>query len=331
MVKEKLKKSKGITLIALIITIIILLILVAIATDIVIDGDMIGVAEEAVNKSNNKVGKLQNRVDEITDIIDSSKTPENTDNQVQKPETESPQITLAYSPTLDTWTNEDVTVTASVDLSGYDIQMSDDGTNWESGNTVTLDKNGKVYARAVKNGSQVGNITEGEVTNIDKELPEPGTITIYSNNEDFLYIYNKFFNDGEDVDIYYLECSEDNIFSDPHGCTTRSKVCIELEDGTDDESGHYKTTYNIYRGNELVYIDEEFDYFDYNELEYELIEEDIEGNIEIDAFGIYKNTQTSRDTKIYSVAYKIIVTTEDNAGNKYERSYFLDCKDNTDI
>jgi len=334
MVKERIKNSKGITLIALIITILILIILTALVVKITVDKDFFGKTKKGVNTTNNKIALHHNNIGELMDEFDTllpeDEPGDEPGDEVTEPE-KIPQITLAYSPTLDTWTNEDVTVTANVDLSGYDIQMSDDGTNWESGNTVTLDKNGKVYARAVKNGSQVGNITEGEVTNIDKELPEPGTITIYSNNEDFLYIYNKFFNDGEDVDIYYLECSEDNIFSDPHGCTTRSKVCIELEDGTDDESGHYKTTYNIYRGNELVYIDEEFDYFDYNELEYELIEEDIEGNIEIDAFGIYKNTQTSRDTKIYSVAYKIIVTTEDNAGNKYERSYFLDCKDNTDI
>jgi len=295
MVKEKLKKSKGITLIALIITIIILLILVAIATDIVIDGDMIGVAEEAVNKSNNKVGKLQNRVDEITDIIDSSKTPENTDNQVQKPETESPQITLAYSPTLDTWTNEDVTVTASVDLSGYDIQMSDDGTNWESGNTVTLDKNGKVYARAVKNGSQVGTTAEGEVTNIDKTPPEVGKIIAYLDDDTTFQAENNYFN----INVG----SGDAVF-------------VKKEDGSDLDSGHKSTTYALYLDSELTENALEFyGWIDMNAYEltgstmlvYDYIYPD-----EIDSI-------TSRATRMS--AYWIEIKTLDNAGNESRDLY----------
>ena len=42
-----------------------MLILVAVAVDIAIDGQLIDIAEDTVSKTNNKVGQLQNRVDEL--------------------------------------------------------------------------------------------------------------------------------------------------------------------------------------------------------------------------------------------------------------------------
>jgi len=69
---NKNRQNRGITLIALIITVIILLILVAVGVNIAINGDLIGIAEETANKTNNKVGHLQNRVDELGgDVLDS--------------------------------------------------------------------------------------------------------------------------------------------------------------------------------------------------------------------------------------------------------------------
>ena len=61
----KMKKNKGITLIALIITIIILLILVGVSINLAIKGDLFGSAEKAVSGTNDKVAQEQTRVDEL--------------------------------------------------------------------------------------------------------------------------------------------------------------------------------------------------------------------------------------------------------------------------
>ena len=65
-----MKKSKGITLIALIITIVVMLILVAVSVDLIIDGKIFTSAEKAVNGTNEKVAQQQGRVDELMGILD---------------------------------------------------------------------------------------------------------------------------------------------------------------------------------------------------------------------------------------------------------------------
>ena len=57
--------------------------------------------------------------------------------------------------------------------------MSKDKTNWETTNSLTYTENGKVYVRLMKDGEQVGDIKEGEVTNIDKTVTTPGSIKAY--------------------------------------------------------------------------------------------------------------------------------------------------------
>ena len=52
--KNKNKKQKGITLIALIITIVIMLILATITIDVAIDGKLFDTAKDAVGKTNEK-------------------------------------------------------------------------------------------------------------------------------------------------------------------------------------------------------------------------------------------------------------------------------------
>ena len=61
--------QRGITLIALIITIIVMLILVAVTVSVAIDGNLFGKAEEAVDKTNAKVGSLQQDVDYYTNKL----------------------------------------------------------------------------------------------------------------------------------------------------------------------------------------------------------------------------------------------------------------------
>ena len=63
--KNKNKKQKGITLIALIITIVILLILATITIDVAIDGKLFDTAKDAVDKTNDRVSQEQEIIDEI--------------------------------------------------------------------------------------------------------------------------------------------------------------------------------------------------------------------------------------------------------------------------
>ena len=64
------KKQKGITLIALIITIVIMLILATVTINVAINGKLFDTAKEAVDKTDNKVGSLQNRIDELMGELD---------------------------------------------------------------------------------------------------------------------------------------------------------------------------------------------------------------------------------------------------------------------
>ena len=65
-----MKRNQGITLIALIITIIIMLILVAVTIDVAIDGKLFDTAKDAVDKTNDKVGETQDRVDGLMNELD---------------------------------------------------------------------------------------------------------------------------------------------------------------------------------------------------------------------------------------------------------------------
>ena len=63
--KNKNKKQKGITLIALIITIVILLILAAVTVDVAMDGKLFDTAKDAVDKTNDRVSQEQEITDEL--------------------------------------------------------------------------------------------------------------------------------------------------------------------------------------------------------------------------------------------------------------------------
>ena len=77
-----MKRNKGITLIALIITIIILLILVTVSINLVINGDLVGSAQKAVNGINEKIANQQSIADELIKEFD-----ENEEDGEQKNET----------------------------------------------------------------------------------------------------------------------------------------------------------------------------------------------------------------------------------------------------
>ena len=82
-------------------------------------------------------------------------------------------ISLSGSPS--TWTNKNVTVTATVKQeilnNGYTIQMSLDGTNYENKSSIERTKNGLVYARLIDKSGNVGSDATYNVNNIDKDEP----------------------------------------------------------------------------------------------------------------------------------------------------------------
>lgn len=66
-----MKKQKGITLVTLITIIVIMLILLGVGTKIVIDGKIFGIAEKAVNGTNNKIGEQEYKVNVLVGELDS--------------------------------------------------------------------------------------------------------------------------------------------------------------------------------------------------------------------------------------------------------------------
>ena len=96
---------------------------------------------------------------------------------VKLPELTDENTTFIKTPEV--WTNEDVIVTAQTKVTGYTIQTSQDGENWENITYQTVKKNGKVYAR-LSDGYNSGKVYETEVTNIDKLAPNEFTPTATS-------------------------------------------------------------------------------------------------------------------------------------------------------
>ena len=81
--------------------------------------------------------------------------------------------------TTESWTNENVTVTAQTKMTGYIIQTSQDKENWKNIAYQIVEKNGKVYAR-LSDGYNSGKVYETDITNIDKLAPNEFTPTATS-------------------------------------------------------------------------------------------------------------------------------------------------------
>ena len=90
-------------------------------------------------------------------------------------------INFSYEPSE--WTNKDVTVTISADISDYTLQYSLNGTQWNNYNKtskVVMKDNGPVYAR-LTDGTKFSTTATGNVNNIDRTAPTgSGTVSIES-------------------------------------------------------------------------------------------------------------------------------------------------------
>ena len=79
-------------------------------------------------------------------------------------------LTLTANP-AEEWTNGDVTVTANYNQRTFQVQLSIDGVNYETADSIVVSENGTVFARFI-NGDIPGTaITTIPITNIDKTAP----------------------------------------------------------------------------------------------------------------------------------------------------------------
>ena len=89
-----------------------------------------------------------------------------------------------FTPNINYWTNQNVTVNVSTTISGYTLQLATGDpnveSNWHNATSQEMTANGTVYAR-LTNGRKSGGYTSYEVWNIDKTPPfanPKGTLTI---------------------------------------------------------------------------------------------------------------------------------------------------------
>ena len=100
-------------------------------------------------------------------------------NQTQKvPDLNTSNTTFTYTPS--TWTNGNVVVKIATTVSGYTIQYSTDATTWKDYPSagVTMTANGPIYARIKDSTGQIGSYATGNVTNIDKTIPQAATLSL---------------------------------------------------------------------------------------------------------------------------------------------------------
>lgn len=173
---------------------------------------------------------------------------------------ENPIVTSVIANSTE-WTKENVTLTINVARDSLSELAEnpysfDGGVTWQKENTKTYEKNTEGIIIQVRN--KLGNTYIHEtinITNIDKTLPIAGTLTMK------------------------LENSTGNDYE--NDTWTNQNVYVELNNGSDEQSGHKTTTYSINGGKSAT------------------------------------EPQILTNTGIY----EIIVTTEDNVGNVSTTSY----------
>ncbi len=131
--------------------------------------------------------------------------------------------TFVYSTDSNTWTKEDVTVTAGTSIEGFIIQTSKDGKNWSDSPSQTFTSNGTIYVR-LWDGTNYGGAASANVTNIDKTKP---VITGLESTT-----HGVFFNanDGESGIIGYAITTESVEPQEFTACT--ATILLEIREET---------------------------------------------------------------------------------------------------
>lgn len=78
---------------------------------------------------------------------------------------------ITFTHSTNSWTKDNVIVTAHTNVTGYTLQTSTDGKNWANVAQRTMVQNGPVYARLVDNANQARGIATTYVEVIDKLPP----------------------------------------------------------------------------------------------------------------------------------------------------------------
>ena len=149
---------------------------------------------------------------------------------------------VSLSASTGSWTNQNLTVKATANSSGYTLQTSTDGKTWRTTNPITFSQNGKMYARLKDSTGQTGNQASYSVTNIDKSAPNSftpsaGLIT-------------------DDARMVLSGSTTDKSATTQYGCSGISGYRFSTNNGSSytgwQSSGRYKlsdlpsaTTYNI--------------------------------------------------------------------------------------
>ena len=133
------------------------------------------------------------------------------DNEIRLAGTEEDAIRFNYS-TKD-WTNQNVTVTASVTIEEITTQTSKDGVNWYDTDTQLFETNGTMYVRLLQDGAEI-DVESTEVDNIDKQTPK-GTITASSKSNSITVNVN----------------AEDIPANDKYGCSGIKGYYYSIDNG----------------------------------------------------------------------------------------------------
>jgi len=96
-------------------------------------------------------------------------------------------VTFTYSPSG--WYNDDVSVTIKTTVTGFTLQYSLDGTNWNNyTGAIVVSQNQAIYAR-LWDGKNAGGHATGNVINIDRNVPNAPTITVSTGTKKTGYNY----------------------------------------------------------------------------------------------------------------------------------------------
>ena len=141
----------------------------------------------------------------------------------------------------ETWTNKTVTVTATLntDITGFTLQTSKDGENWENTASQVFTENGKIYI-TLYDGKNYGGSATGNITNIDKLAPNEFTPTVETNTITSLKVTGKT-TDKEATEKYEKSEIKQYYFSKDNGATwvTNNSNSYIFDNLT------YAQTYNI--------------------------------------------------------------------------------------
>ena len=154
-------------------------------------------------------------------------------------------VTFSYNPTG--WTNGNVTVTANTTVTGYTLQTSKDGINWENAATQIFSDNGMIYAR-LWDGINYGGTAIGNITTIDRTVP---TISDISFRGNFSNTYYAIFTRGTKGKVYisidggntYITGNREEWIIVNYGTNYNHNLIVKLIDDAGNVSSEY--TYSM--------------------------------------------------------------------------------------